>query len=628
MPTVWKKFKTGAKQHFRVKNIPPDAQVALIGYQIQEPRILHWYESQIDLHNAKDFDTFMNDLSDRFLPRNWRDDARRNIKSTLQNDRPFQEWVELLQNKNALLHGSAQFLSDIVLRDTIETNMNKDLHRDYDNKNIMAIENFREWLDAIKDLDEERMSFNDKLNARVETAIKADRARYAEERSKRLASRIAPATNGKTVTTTSTTSTSGSSNRIPPLTEIEKELLRKYRGCFRCRQFNVRHLAKDCQTGAPDPATYRTLTEDQVPGAAKAAHAAAQRVAQAAQAAVVEQQDMNTQTIAHISSVLENNDGSSSDSEYVPPFSAPHLTWNCTMTGRRGADDLTVRTLIDHGSTLVLIDETLAKSLNLKRHKLREKISVKMAMDKGIYSLEEWVKITPSSVDHSWTSRPLRAIIAPKLAFPLILGGPFLSINKIVIDHDSRTCIPKDTTIDILQTSSQIPVPFTVTKQIPLSPKRRALNIIAPQQAAKKNLLVELLSQTLHIRKFLDDFCSHQAKREHIIAALKKNIETLASSSRRDELEKQVKSDFRDRFPTQLPPVDTTPTSIYHRFKLKDANKVITTRTYSCPRKYRDAWKLLLEEHITAGRLRESSSPFASPASSYQRKILLYHLVG
>ena len=34
---------------------------------------------------------------------------------------------------------------------------------------------------------------------------------------------------------------------------------------------------------------------------------------------------------------------------------------------------------------------------------------------------------------------------------------------------------------------------------------------------------------------------------------------------------------------------------------------------YDCPKKYCEAFKTLLQEHVQAGRLRPSSSPFASP---------------
>lgn len=41
---------------------------------------------------------------------------------------------------------------------------------------------------------------------------------------------------------------------------------------------------------------------------------------------------------------------------------------------------------------------------------------------------------------------------------------------------------------------------------------------------------------------------------------------------------------------------------------------VIARRQYTWPKKYHEAWKMLLQQHLDAGRLRPSSSLYASPA--------------
>jgi hypothetical protein len=47
---------------------------------------------------------------------------------------------------------------------------------------------------------------------------------------------------------------------------------------------------------------------------------------------------------------------------------------------------------------------------------------------------------------------------------------------------------------------------------------------------------------------------------------------------------------------------------------MKDASKTIMTHSYSCPCKYRDAWKTLIQQHLNAGRIHPLSSLYASPA--------------
>jgi hypothetical protein len=53
---------------------------------------------------------------------------------------------------------------------------------------------------------------------------------------------------------------------------------------------------------------------------------------------------------------------------------------------------------------------------------------------------------------------------------------------------------------------------------------------------------------------------------------------------------------------------------MFHRIRLKDPTKVNNGKGYAAPKKYQESWKRLLDEHLMAGRLRPSSSEYASPA--------------
>ncbi len=77
---------------------------------------------------------------------------------------------------------------------------------------------------------------------------------------------------------------------------------------------------------------------------------------------------------------------------------------------------------------------------------------------------------------------------------------------------------------------------------------------------------------------------------------------------------KSMHKTFADIFPDDIPHINELPTDIYHHFRLKDPYAVIACRQYECPKKYRKAWKTLLQQHLAAGRIRPSSSPHASPA--------------
>ena len=49
------------------------------------------------------------------------------------------------------------------------------------------------------------------------------------------------------------------------------------------------------------------------------------------------------------------------------------------------------------------------------------------------------------------------------------------------------------------------------------------------------------------------------------------------------------------------------------KIKLKNAEQTIKTHTYTCPWKFHEAWKTLIQEHLDAGQIRPSSLPHASP---------------
>jgi len=90
--------------------------------------------------------------------------------------------------------------------------------------------------------------------------------------------------------------------------------------------------------------------------------------------------------------------------------------------------------------------------MHLRRRKLPNPKEVVMAVGDGkeIFTFDEWVPVTIISADQSWTSRTCRAILAPNLCVPILLGGPFLFSNNLVIDHEAHTCIDKSCGYDLL----------------------------------------------------------------------------------------------------------------------------------------------------------------------------------
>ena len=53
----------------------------------------------------------------------------------------------------------------------------------------------------------------------------------------------------------------GRIKRLPKLTDEERGLLKQYKGCFKCRRFNVTHKATSCPFDFPSAESYKPLTE-------------------------------------------------------------------------------------------------------------------------------------------------------------------------------------------------------------------------------------------------------------------------------------------------------------------------------------------------------------------------------
>lgn len=140
---------------------------------------------------------------------------------------------------------------------------------------------------------------------------------------------------------------------------------------------------------------------------------------------------------------------------------AKHLIWNCQIHSLTNDFPVKTHALIDNGAHLVLIRPELVEQLGLKRHKLHEPELVDDAFGdkRSKTKLYDYVKLSLTSLDAAWTSKLIRAIITPGICMPIILGLPWLIHNKIVTDHDARTCVDKITNYDLLNPPPILPPP-------------------------------------------------------------------------------------------------------------------------------------------------------------------------
>ena len=179
------------------------------------------------------------------------------------------------------------------------------------------------------------------------------------------------------------------------------------------------------------------------------------------------------------------------------------------------------------------------------------------------------------------------------------MGLPFLVHNHIVVDHANRTVIDKISGFDLLN-----PKPLVT----PLPLKRKLKDLFTKVMATRKLVSAEL---RLACQKY---YCAPvRVNPVNIIVAVQQMIENVAAKVLLEKMGTKMVEDFTDIFEPILH-VSKLPTDVYCNIELKDVTQKITSRLCSTPRKYREAWKTLIDQHVHAGRLRPSNLAHASPA--------------
>ncbi|KAJ7785793.1 hypothetical protein B0H16DRAFT_1753716 [Mycena metata] len=312
--------------------------------------------------------------------------------------------------------------------------------------------------------------------------------------------------------------------------------------------------------------------------------------------------------IAAVLPDIEDDDDSSDgdlSNRVSSKFRTPHLYWDFRMEGPNTNLPISVHGLIDNGAHLVLIHPDVVDRMGLKRRRLHKPEDVEVAMNDDTttcVSLSEYVKFPALSNDLTYESNTVRTLIAPNLCADVILGLPFLTRNHIVVDHNARTAVDKRINYDLLGP------PIAPTPKVPKVKLREKLR---KTKADHKLLAEELKSICADRLQRLTDAGLFESVREvDVVAAIRQKISHFEESERRQKLGDKLKSEYRPIF-EPIPHVDNLPTDVLCEIKMKDAYQSISKRSYQSPRKYKDAWQILIQKHLDAGRIRPSNSPYA-----------------
>jgi hypothetical protein len=513
-PTVMREFEDACVSYFDHKNIAEDRQVRMISAGFKDTRIKDWFAADRVRICALTFTDFMSEFRLNYLDDDWEETTRRELLSMTQGaDTPFWDFAIAVQAKNSLLNGTASHLEDDKLRHQLEAAMHQRLSKRCGAEKTGKIAEFKPWLNEVKRIDELARAERKEFELIAKGSREAGRRQnILSEPSRRYNNPNANASNP---------SSSSGKKTCPKLTDAERRLLYDNEGCLKCRRFFVTHRSADCPNDFPSGTGYKARTQADVDRAKRAHNKAVAAVAPASSSFTCESESSMDNGIHPVAAVLSggfsnpvaymppnetNVLGNGTDSEGsdvsstlafppavsphadpVAPLHVPHLFWRCKATGPATEFPIVIDALFDHGSHAVLISENLATRLGLRRRRLPKPETVELAMrsnkKKVEIKLNEYVKLPLSDPSAYWTSKSVRAIVAPGLCSPIILGLPFLSHNNIVIDHAARTAIDKNSNFDLL---NPLPPPA------PPPPKTKLKDLFEYVKRARKLMITEL----------------------------------------------------------------------------------------------------------------------------------------
>jgi hypothetical protein len=189
------------------------------------------------------------------------------------------------------------------------------------------------------------------------------------------------------------------------------------------------------------------------------------------------------------------------------------------------------------------------------------------------FTFDEWVLIAVVSSDQTWTSHTVRAIVAPNLSVPLLLGSPFLSFNSLVTDHQLCTYIDKTSGYDLLN-------PPPITRNITKPRPRFGLELPQPQKSVVKDV-TNLFPTTV---SKLDNSMALAVPCP--VAAILSRIEKITTDDALQMKGEDLKREYIDIFPPDIPDTAELPDKVFMKIKLRNEIILMVAHVYSCPKKY------------------------------------------
>ena len=384
--------------------MPADKQVAFILPGIRDLRIRNWVAADRATIVTLPFTSFMTQLHTNYLHPDWEDHVRDEILNSRldPNKDSFWSWSQNVIKLNCLLKNTTSVFDDTTLRNQLDAHLNDELKERVKHSDAKKEKTLKSWVDAVRRLDETRISENKRHRELIEeTFNKRQAKRTATDNTtfKNPSRRYNAASNS----TTSSSSTSSTFVPLPLLLDTEHTLLNEHDGCTKCRKFYVAHRSRDCPTGFPSGKGYKTLvvadalaakTKGKSTSASSSSASSSKQTSKAVAATAPDSDDEPTTIAAILPSISDYTSDSEEDADISKrdvsaPLKSKHLIWHCHIHSL--IDDFPVKTraLIDNGAHVVLIRPELVQQLGLKKRRLRTPEIVDVALQNGQQSRSE-----------------------------------------------------------------------------------------------------------------------------------------------------------------------------------------------------------------------------------------------
>jgi hypothetical protein len=603
---------------------------------------------QTDGSSLKDasYADFLTALRGTLFGTDWALDVWRKLDSISQSgNEAVTTFIENAVELNSVLEGTSYVLDESALRATILRGLTTEMRTaSHAKPGRLHKARFADWKVELTRIKLEVAERRSQIQFAVNQALaQQSAARQTSTRSSKRSfqsSGLSEPSRNANVSHSSTPGGSKDTSRLGRLSDDEKTLLHSNSGCTKCRRAFTDCTSENCEDlvygstreklfPMSAPITQKDINDAKLGKGRCAPRRNKSAGSSKATAAVVDSTDLSSvaavREYSNVSAVLDVSPNSSFDSDVSPhtvasvppstphtatpssrssspcPLTESHLVWNAVVSHARTADAIPVETLIDTGSFIVLISSQTVHRCGLKSWPLHTPITTVAAFDKIPRTHSSFVRLKLHDPSFAWSARSVKALITDNLCHDVVLGLPFICYNRLIIDAYRRRIVDETSGFDILHPSVVPPPPICT----PL--KELYQSVMSSRKAVVKEINASFVDKKtcLDSENSAAEYCPIGAIREH--------VEQLARREQLERLGAAFVEKYADVF-SPLPQVHRLPDTTLCHIQLKEVPRPFKPKVYTCPRKYRGPWKTLIDEHLEAGRIRASDSPYASPS--------------